>query len=88
MCGTQKTATIPYHWEQAGRRDFVYRHDNAPHKSWMSVSTFPKHCHEETEWNVKESHLPDDPEEALREFPSQVRGLMIGFGSKIRLQKE
>jgi len=71
-----------YHWEQATRRDFVYRHDNAPHASWKTVATFPKHCHEGTESHVKESSLPDDPEEALREFLSQVRRLMMAFGAQ------
>lgn len=77
-----------YHWEQAGHRAFVYRHDNAPHKLWRTVSTFPKHCHEGTESHVRESHLPDDPEEALRDFLKQVRCLMMAFEAKGTLPEE
>lgn len=77
-----------YHWEQAGRRTFVYRHDNAPHKLWKTVPTFPKHCHEGIESHVKESHLSDDPVEAIREFLKQVRDLMVGFKTKDSLADE
>jgi hypothetical protein len=77
-----------YHWEQASHRNFVYRHDNAPHQSWRHVPTFPKHCHEGTESNVKDSHLPDDPEEALRDFLKQVRRFMIAFDAKNSLPKK
>lgn len=34
-----------YHWNNSGIRGYVYRHDNAPHKAWKGVKTFPKHCH-------------------------------------------
>ena len=71
-----------YHWEQAGQRDFVYRHDNAPHALWKTVSTFPKHCHEGTESHVTDSHLSDDPEEALRDFLTQVRRFMMTLDAK------
>ena len=46
----------------------IYRHDNAPHKRWKVVATFPKHYHDGDEMNVGESHLADNPVEALREF--------------------
>ena len=61
-------------------RNAIYRHDNAPHKKWSKIKTFPKHCHEETEDNVTESTLPDNPETALRVFLSFIR-------KKIREQK-
>ena len=35
-----------YHWSNKGVRDYVLRHDNAPHEKWNTVSTFPKHRHE------------------------------------------
>lgn len=76
-----------YHWEQRERRDFVYRYDNAPHKAWNKVSTFPKHCHEGTQAHVTESHLPDEPEEAIREFLRQVRRLLIQFASEDQPKK-
>jgi hypothetical protein len=66
-----------FHWEQTEIRNIVYRHDNAPHKKWAHIKTFPKHCHDTTEENVIESNLSDKPEEAIREFLSIVRGKMI-----------
>lgn len=65
------------HWEQAQVRNIIYRHDNAPHKRWSSVKTFPKHCHDTTQENVIESNLSDKPEETLRVFMSIVRKKMI-----------
>lgn len=76
-----------YHWEQRERRDFVYRHDNAPHKAWRKVSTFPKHCHEGSEGHVVESHLPDEPQAAIREFLRQVRYLLIRFTAEERSKR-
>ena len=66
-----------YHWEQRSIRDAIYRHDNAPHKQWRDVSTFPKHCHNGTQLNVTESFLPDDSENAVEEFLRLVRAKMI-----------
>lgn len=34
-----------YHWEQRGIRNVIYRQDNAFHKKWKNISTFPKHFH-------------------------------------------
>ena len=34
-----------YHWERQAVDGTIYRHDNAPHKRWQSVSTFPRHFH-------------------------------------------
>ena len=69
-----------YHWEQRNIRDAIYRHDNAPHKKWQNVSTFPKHCHDGSQLNVTESFLPDDSENAVKEFLCLVRERMIGKG--------
>ena len=66
-----------YHWEQRGIRNAIYRHDNAPHKKWRSVSTFPKHCHDGNQQNVTESFLPDNSENAVEEFLRLVRERMI-----------
>jgi|LGVF01.1.fsa_nt_gb hypothetical protein len=35
-------SSYSYHWEQRNVRNAIYRHDNAPHKKWRSVSTFPQ----------------------------------------------
>jgi len=62
-----------YHWERRAIDGAIYRHDNAPHKRWRSVATFPRHFHDGSETNVVESHLSQVPQEALREFLAFVR---------------
>lgn len=62
-----------YHWERRAIDGTIYRHDNAPHKNWQPVATFPHHFHDGSESNVVESHLSDKPEQALREFLTFVR---------------
>jgi len=49
----------------------IYRHDNAPH--YKEIKTFPKHFHEGREENVKESHLSDNYEKAIRELLTFVK---------------
>ena len=68
-----------YHWEQRYVRNLIYRHDNAPHRKWKSISTFPKHCHDGTQLNVTESFLPDDPDRAVEEFLYLVKERMVVF---------
>jgi len=46
-----------YHWERQALDGTVYRHDNAPHRRWRSVSTFPAHFHDGSEDQVAESYL-------------------------------
>ena len=29
-----------YHWNNIGVREYVYRHDNAPHEAWRKIETF------------------------------------------------
>jgi len=68
-----------YHWERRLiSQDNIYRHDNAPHKKWRGVSTFPKHFHVGSETNVVESHLSEKPREALRDFLRFVQQNMKG----------
>jgi hypothetical protein len=69
-----------YHWERrlmASKGDF-YRHDNAPHKRWRHVATFPSHFHDGSEDNVVESHISNDPEGAVREVLTFVRNKLLG----------
>lgn len=65
------------HWEQKNVRNAIYRHDNAPHKKWSNIKTFPKHCHDGDQSNVIESNLPDNPDAALRVFLAFVRKKII-----------
>jgi len=62
-----------YHWERRAIDGTIYRHDNAPHKRWQLVETFPKHFHNGNESQVVGSHISDIPEQALREFLAFVR---------------
>lgn len=57
-----------YRWERRAIDGSIYRHDNAPHKQWQSVQTFPDHFHDGNEWTVAESHLSKIPAEGLRQF--------------------
>ncbi|MGH7901163.1 MAG: toxin-antitoxin system TumE family protein, partial [Thermodesulfobacteriota bacterium] len=62
-----------YHWEMRPLRNQFYRHDNAPHKKWKYISTFPKHCHDGSQDNVVESHISDFQDQGLRQFLNIVR---------------
>ena len=59
-----------YHWQLT---DKIYRHDNAPHHKHKKIKTFPKHFHNGSEDNIKESKISDDPNNAIREFLKFVR---------------
>ena len=63
-----------YHWERRHTdKGDVYRYDNAPHKRWRSVASFPHHFHNGAESVAVESHLNLDPEEALHQVLTFVR---------------
>ena len=60
-----------YHWQRTDGK--IYRHDNAPHKKHEKIKTFPKHFHNGSEDNVKDSNIADNPETAIRDFLKFVR---------------
>jgi len=62
-----------YHWEHRHIRGLIHRHDNAPHKRWRSIKTFPKHFHDGSRENVVESEIPNEPREAIRFFLRFIR---------------
>lgn len=62
-----------YHWERRHIDGLIYRHDNAPHRKWKDVTTFPKHFYDGDEKKVIESHISEQPNEALRDFLLFVR---------------
>jgi len=62
-----------YQWERRSVDGTIYRHDNAPHKHWEAVATFPKHFHYGSETNVKESQISEYPLHALSEFLRFIR---------------
>ena len=59
-----------YHWERKHIDGVIYRHDNAPHKKWKNITTYPKHFHNGKEESVTESF---DPQKAIREFLQFVK---------------
>ena len=65
-----------FHWERRALDGTIYRHDNAPHRRWQSVNTFPKHFHSGSELSVVESRISDIPEQALRQFLAFARGII------------
>lgn len=72
-----------YHWERrlTGKGDF-YRHDNAPHDKWLSLSTFPKHFHDGGENTVVASDISDNPADALRMVLTFVRRKLLDEASR------
>jgi len=71
-----------FHWEQRNVRESIYRHDNAPHKKWAYVKTFPEHCHDGLQEKVIESNLSNIPMQAIREFLVLVRKRIIEMKRK------
>ena len=61
------------HWERRAVDGTIYRHDNAPHKRWETVKTFPRHVHDGSEERGVESDISEEPEQALRSFLEFVR---------------
>ena len=57
-----------YHWHRKDVDGTIYRHNNAPHKKWMKVSTFPRHFHNGSEEKVESSELPEESQEAIKYF--------------------
>ena len=62
-----------YHWERRHITGEIHRHDNAPHQRWRHLETFPKHFHTGSDDKVQESHLPDDPTQAVKVILGFIR---------------
>ena len=62
-----------YHWERRHLDGTIYRHDNFPDPRWKAISTFPKHFHDGSQTQVRESSVDDNPVEGLRQFMDFVR---------------
>ncbi|MEK6903661.1 MAG: DUF6516 family protein [Nanoarchaeota archaeon] len=60
-----------YHWQK--NDGTFYRHDNAPHKSHQQIKTFPKHFHNGSRENVRESDISDDPLLAMKQFLTFIK---------------
>lgn len=78
------TGRYSYHWDRTTTVHVdLYRHDNAPHKAWRYVSTYPKHFHDGSEDNVTASHISNQPTEAVREFCAFVRQKLLNEAGRI-----
>lgn len=62
-----------YHWERRHIDGSIYRHNNRPHEHLKNMKSFPKHLHNGSEDDVKDSTINDNPVEAVREFLSFIR---------------
>jgi len=72
------TGKYSYHWERRIIDGTIYRHDNAPHTKWKDIKTFPKHFHDGSDSNGKESLISEEPLIALDEFLNFARRKIIG----------
>jgi len=66
-----------YHWDRLEIDGTMYRFDNAPHKAWASVATFPHHFHNRNEKTVTESNLPSVPETQMKYFMDFIRKTLV-----------
>jgi len=69
----KRKGVYAYHWERRMVDGTIYRHDNLPDMEARNLSTFPKHFHEGSEENIRESRISDDPGAAIRQFLTFVR---------------
>lgn len=76
------SGSYSYHWDRREMDGSIYRHDNAPHKRWAGVKTFPKHFHDGSEENVVECNIPNVPDEALRAVLAFCRRELEGMARK------
>ena len=60
-----------YHWEHRAQRGLIHRWDNAP--DHRELHTFPKHFHNGSDKDAKESELDEDYEKAIRDVLGFIR---------------
>ncbi len=66
-----------YHWNRFEIDGTIYRYDNAPHKVWSHVTTFPHHFHNKNEKMVIESDMPPTPEMQMKHFMNFIRKSLV-----------
>lgn len=66
-----------YHWDRSEIDGTIYRYDNAPHKVWARLTTFPHHFHDKYEKTVIESDLPSEPEMQMKKFMDFIRKTLV-----------
>lgn len=70
---TKIPGRFSFHWERRHIDSTLYRHDNFPDLRWKDILTFPKHFHEGSQENVKDSLLDDDPVKGVRQFMNFIK---------------
>ena len=66
-----------YHWDRLGIDGTIYRYDNAPHKVWAYVETFPHHFHNGDNKTVIESDMDSNPDMQMKRFMDFVREYLL-----------
>ena len=66
-----------YHWDRIGIDGAIYRYDNAPHKAWAHVTTFPHHFHNGDAKTVIESDMDLKPEAQIKKFMDFVHKTLL-----------
>jgi hypothetical protein len=66
-----------FHWERRHIDSTLYRHDNFPDLRWKDISSFPRHFHEGSQENLKDSPFDDDPSNGVRQFMNFVRQKLL-----------
>jgi hypothetical protein len=78
------TGKYSYHWDRLEINGTIYRYDNAPHKAWAYVATFPHHFHYQKEKNVMDSDLIHIPEIQMKKFMGFIRKTIVqGIQSEV-----
>lgn len=62
-----------FHWDRLEIDGTIYRFDNAPHKVWADIATFPHHFHNKNEKTVIESDISLEPEMQMKYFMDFIR---------------
>lgn len=72
------TGKYSYHWDRLEINGTIYRYDNAPHKAWADIASFPHHFHNKKEKSVIESDLPRSPPETqMKQFLDFIRKTLV-----------
>lgn len=66
-----------YHWNRLEIDGTIYRYDNAPHKVWAYVATFPHHFHNGDDKAVIESDMDSKPDIQMKKFMDFVRETLL-----------
>jgi hypothetical protein len=74
---TKIPGRFSFHWERRHIDFTLYRHDNFPDLRWKDIFSFPKHFHEGSQENVKDSRIDDDLGKGVRQFMNFVKQKLI-----------